>query len=104
MGATRYKNTTTHPVDLDDGTVIGAGEFADDPDTRGPLAKALIESGQLTRQATKPTGDAAKSRRRARNRRQREAEEATATTDDATAPDEPQTAGGVDVRYPGEEG
>jgi len=79
MAAETYKNTTGHPIDLDDGTVIAAGEIIENPDTRGPLAKNLIESGQLVRSSSVPTGAAADSRRKARDRREQEAMEAGPT-------------------------
>lgn len=62
--ATTYKNTTTHPIDLDDGTVVEAGGFVKNPKTEGPLAKHLIESGQLTPTPSGPTGSQAAGRRR----------------------------------------
>lgn len=60
--AETYKNTSGHPVDTDDGRVIPAGDFAKDLDTRGPLAKAAIEAGQLVKvppreKAEKPSKD-----------------------------------------------
>lgn len=51
--ADTYKNTSGHPIDTDDGRVIAAGEFAKDVDTRGPLAKAAIEAGQLVKVPSK---------------------------------------------------
>lgn len=47
-----YTNMMGHPIDIDDGTVLGAGETVE-IDTRGPLAKAHIEAGHLLKPQTK---------------------------------------------------
>lgn len=43
----RFKNTSSHPITLDDGATVGVGEVASINDTSGPMLKESIESGHL---------------------------------------------------------
>ena len=45
-----YKNTSGHPVDLDDGTVIGSGESVTvDKQRLSARERSLVDSGQLVK-------------------------------------------------------
>jgi hypothetical protein len=52
----RYKNTSGHPRDLDDGRVVASGDFVD-ISKPGPVAQHHIDVGHLV-EAPKPGGAA----------------------------------------------
>lgn len=43
----KYKNISGHPITLDDGTVVAAGDFVKADQLKGAIAKSEIESGHL---------------------------------------------------------
>lgn len=50
--ADKYRVSSTHPEDLADGRVLGAGEQITDLDASDPHNKRLIDDGRLVKIAT----------------------------------------------------